>query len=62
MRVHIHVRVRVCLCVFVVWCRVMSCAARGWVVGVGAVFGAVRCGVCVCCRSIATEKSGAFND
>ena len=33
-RVHMHVRVRVCVCVFfvffVVWCRVMSCAARCW--------------------------------
>ena len=43
-RVHMQVRVRVCLCFFfVVWCRVMSCAARcrllvGWLGAVLAIF------------------------
>ena len=65
MCVYIYMCVYVCVFVFfVVWCRVMSCAARRWVVGCGAVWcGVVWCGVCVCCcRSIATGKSGAFND
>ena len=41
---HIHVRVRVCLFDFDVWCRVMSCAARRWVVG--------WLGVVWCCRHV----------
>ena len=63
MCVYIYLCVYVCVfAFFVVWCRVMSCAARRWVVGW---LGVGRCGVvwCViCCRSIATGKSGAFND
>ena len=46
--VHIHVRVRVCLCVFfVVWCRVMSCAACRWLGGL-VWCGVVWCGVVWC--------------
>ena len=41
-----------CACVFffVVWCRVMSCAARRWVVGCGVVLSTCRCrgGLCPC--------------
>ena len=53
--IHIHIQIHVCfmcvyiyMCVyvcvfvfFVVWCRVMSCAARRWVVGCGVVWGGV---------------------
>ena len=56
MYVYIHMCVYVCVFVFfVVWCRVMSCAARRWEVGwldVGrcgvAWRGVVRCGVVRC--------------
>ena len=50
MRVYTYMCVYVCIFVlFVVWCRVMSCAARCWVVGwLGVVLcGVVWCGVCV---------------
>ena len=66
-RVHVNVRVHVCLCVFLM-CGVVSCRVPrvvgwlgGWVVGwlVGWVVG---CGVVWSGRSIATGKSGAFND
>ena len=46
-----YMYIYMCVCLFfVVWCRVMSCAARRWVVGCGVVLSTCRCrgGLCPC--------------
>ena len=53
---HIHVRVRACLCLFVVWCGVMSCDARRWVVG-WVLCGVVWCVVVVVSLSLVLRAS-----
>ena len=62
--IHIHIQIHVftivrvqfscaCTCVslsvFALWCRVMSCAARRWLVWCGVVWCVVLCCVVLCC-------------